>query len=245
MTLEISDLTATSFDTEAAPIEFAVSAPSGLASVPDSISAPITAPKPHMIQRMFVSVGLFLVHLATWTIQLTNWIIKVVLGYASKQKALYQELHQLAKEGNNERIQEFLLKHAHEKSAAGYLFSELVQLPELHSHLAEILQGANICLANDQGSFCRRWSQHADCYRRPSSHQYQEDHCFAIGHFLFWLDLEGNTRFQFENSPLKGLISTINHLIDYLRYRRDNEQQGVTGTSPHTEEYCLKITLKN
>ena len=141
------------------------------------------------------------------------------------------------------KVEAFLVEHADEEFAAGYLFSEFLDIPELHPHLTELLQGANICMVDDRGFFCRRWSEHPDCYRRISSHKYQENECYAIGHFLFWLDLEGNTRFQFENSPWKGFFSAINHAIDYLRYVRDNEQQGVTGSSVYTEEYCLKVEV--
>lgn len=244
--MEISDCTSSSqalFETEKISFEEISQTPKGLASVPDSIHAYPIAPKPNCFMRIAISLALVFFHLVTWSFQLVNWILKAIFGGESRQEGLYQKLHYLSKEGDMGGIRQFLEEHAEEPFAAGYLFSEFVHLPELHSHLAEILQGANICLVGDGGFFCRRWREHPDCYQCPSSHNYKEGQCFAIGHFLFWEDLDGSTRFQFENSPLRGFFGWIHHMIDFLRYRRDNEQQGVTGTSLHTEDYCLKVNV--
>lgn len=244
--MEITDCTSPDFETETSLTEIQMSSPKGLASIPDSIQphhVHAVAPKPNFLKRIAITIGLVFVHIITISIQFSNWILKTFFGYSSRQKVLYRELHHISKNGTMGQIQEFLVENSHHAFAAGYLFSEFLDLPETYTHLTEILQGANICLENDKGFFCRRWSEHPECYRRISSHEYQDDECYAIGHFLFWLDLDGNTRFQFENSPLKGFFSSINHLIDYLRYRRDNEQQGVIGTSEHTEDYCLKIEI--
>ncbi len=246
MISEVSECAAASTDLEInlAPFELRTAAPRGLGSIPDSIHIhPAAAPKPNLIKRFAISIGLVFIHMVTWSIQFTNWILKTFFDFGSRQKVLYRELHHISKHGDMGKIEEFLVEHSEESFAAGYIFSEFVDLPELYSHLAEILQGANICMAGDNGFFCRRWSEHPDCYQRISSHEYQDDQCYAIGHFLFWLDLEGNTRFQFENSQFRGFFSGINHVIDYLRYRRDNEQQGVIGTSPHTEDYCLRVEV--
>lgn len=245
MTLEISECTSSSIEYEIDKTPFEpTSVPKGLTSVPDTMDLkPASAPKPNFIQRIAISIGLIFLHMITWTIQFTNWILKTFFNFASRQKILYRELHHLSQKGDMGKIEEFLVDHSENPFVAGYLFSEFADLPELYLYLAEILEGANLCLINDHGFFCRRWSEHPDCYKRISSHEYQKDQCYAIGHFLFWLDLEGNTRFQFENSQFRGFFSGLNHLIDYLRYRRDNEQQGVTGTSPYTEDYCIQVEV--
>lgn len=243
MVSEISDCTPSSaeFDTEKFYFEPAVRR--GLAAVPDSIQVPTVPPKPNFLERFLISTGLIFVHWFTWTAQFFNWMLKTFFGFASRQKMLYQELHSISKRGDIEEIKGFLTKHSEDSSHAGFLFGEFLALPELYSHLHEILNGANVCLAKDGGFFCSRWRDHPDSYQRISSHQYQNEQCYAIGHFLFWLDHSGSTRFQFEKSPFKGFFSSIDHLIDYLRYKRDNEQQGVTGSSPHTEHYSLKVTV--
>lgn len=244
--MEISDCTSVDLDTETTEFKPQTCTPKGLAGVPHSIEPThihTTAPKPNIFKRIAITIGLTYIHFITISIQFSNWILKTFFGYSCKQKVLYRELHHISKNGTMGQIQEFLVKNSSSSFVAGYLFTEFLDLPETHIHLSEILQGANTCLENDKGFFCRRWSEHQECQNRISSHEYQDNECYAIGHFLFWLDLDGNTRFQFENSPLKGFFSSINHLIDYLRYSRDNEQQGVTGTSEHTEEYCLRIEV--
>jgi hypothetical protein len=214
--------------------------PQGLAAISDSMEIPRESPiKPNIVQRLALNIGLLFFHLITWTVQLCNWILKNIFGYASRQKRLYNELHHIATNGDVNKIEEFLTRHAEEASAAGFLFGEFLYIPELHSHLSEILKGANVCFSRDNGFFCRRWSEQPGAYQRTSSHVYQGEECYAIGHFLFWLDPDGNTRFQFEKSPFLGFFSTVNHIIDYLRYKRDNEQQGVTGASCFTESCCL------
>lgn len=231
------------FNIEKATLNFPSQESEGLGKTHEVTHIHPTAPKPNFIQRIAIAVTLIFFHMVTWTVQFTNWILKSVFGYESRQKVLYRELHHISKKGDVGKIEEFLVEHSENSFAASYLFSEFIDLPHLYAHLPQILEGANVCLVNDGGFFCRRWSEHPDSYPRISSHQYQGNECYAIGHFLFWLDLDGNTRFQFENSPLRGFFSTINHIVDYLRYKRDNEQQGVTGTSPYTEQYCLKVEV--
>ncbi len=225
------------------PIEPSAKVPQGFAAIPDSLPIHPTAPKPHLLWRIAVSALLIAFQWITWTIRLFNWVLQSIFGLSGRQKALYRELHQISQNGDGGQIRGFLITHSKETFAAGYIFSEFSDMPELYCHFAEILQGANICLNGDQGFFCRRWSEHSECYKRISSHNYRGDECYAIGHMLFWVDPDGNTRFQFENSPWKGFISSINHVIDFLRYRRDNEQQGVVGSSLHTEDFCIRVPM--
>lgn len=213
----------------------------GLASIPDSIDSPQPAPKPFFLWRVASSVALVVMHVATLSLRLLRWAFHWVFGISNEAKRLYQELHTIAETGGPEQIQAFLREHSQDPSAIGYLFSEFSNMPRLYPYLPQISQGANICLQDDQGSFCRRLQSHPECYQRPSSHQYQGDSCYAIDHLLFWIDLEGNTRLQFENSPWRGFWNSMHHIFDFLRYQRDNEQQGVTGSSPHTEEFCIRI----
>lgn len=248
--MEISD----DFSTSKACLEsteeglkiFSSPAPKGVGSIQDSIDMPPLqeAPKPNFIVRVGFSIALIFFQWMTLGIELLDWLFGVIFG-GSSQKSLYEEFHGIALRDNRDEIRAFLKKHSQNPSAIGYLFSEFRELPELEGHFSKVLKGANICLEGDQGFFYARWKNHPESYKRVSSHQYQGDECFAIDHILFWLDPEGNTRFQFENSPLKGFLNTMRHIADYLRHRRDNEQQGVVGASPLTEEYCLKIPLSD
>jgi len=242
MISEISDTTSIEFDNEISSFEPVRGAPKGLSAIPDTMDALPKAPKPHLIKRIILSIGLLIVHGTTLTLRFCHWAFEKLTG-PSRAKVLYQHLHHIAKKRDPAEIQAFLLKHSEENHAAGYLFKELLKLPEIHPFLAEILKGANVSLSNDRGFLFRSWKEHPEAYQRISSHEYQEDECYAIGHVLFWLDQSGHTRFQFENSPLKGFFSAINHVIDYLRYKRDNEQQGVMGSSAYTEDYCLTFEV--
>lgn len=204
---------------------------------------PTKAPKPGFFHRAAIHAGIILVHAITWTIQGANWIYKSIFGHSNSDEEFYRKLHHIAESGTAEEIKEFLIEHSDEGQANTYLSDEFLALPELYPYLTEILRGANVCLIHDRGFFCRRWSDHPEAYRRASSHAYQDRECYAIGHFLFWLDPDGHTRFQFEKSPFKGLFSMVDHTLDFLRYKRDNEQQGVMGASPHTEQYCLAVEV--
>ena len=241
--MEISDCTASSsIDAEDTRVFFeAISPiPKGLAAVPDSLAPHPVPVKPNFFVRMAISVALVFFRLATLSFQLLNWFFKTLFSQDCQER-LYDQLHRISKTGDREGIQHFLENHANESFAASYLFSEFLDLPELYPHLSEILQGANICLEGDGGFFFRRWSEHPDCYTRISSHHHQKNKCFALDHCLFWEGLDGNTHFQFESSPFRGFFGWIYHTMDFLRFIRDKEQQGPSGTSPHTEEFCIKI----
>lgn len=219
--------------------------PKGLGQVPDSIDmrALKRAPKPNPILRIGYSIALGFFQVVTLGIELLAWMFERAFGRLT-HRSLYEKLYEISLNGNVHEVQSFLKKHSQNPSAVGYLFSEFQNLPEITVYLSEILNGANVCLEGDQGFFYSRWKSHAESYPRVSSHRYQIDTCFAIDHVLFWLDPEGNTRFQFENSPLDSLLNSTRHIADYLRYKRDNEQQGVTGASAFTEEHPLKLRGK-
>lgn len=252
---EVSSFSTSSWDDSYVPVE-ALPFPSaiGWASFPDSLApaAPpeksfsferIPAKPPIYLQALF-SFGLVLTHAVTFVFQACFWLIDAIYGMC-QQKQLYIQLHEIAYQNDLEILFRFLSEQAEKDHIAGYLMKQFLDLPELHPHLVQILQGANVRLENEEGVFCRIWSQHPEAHVRISSHQYQGNQCYQLGYFLFWLDLEGNTRFQFENHPLKTPRDWIFHWIDLLRYKRDNQQQGVVGTSHHTEHYCLTIPLYN
>ena len=209
----------------------------------DFVRLPNTAPKPNFIKRTVIWAGLIFLQFAMLSVKISNWILEMLSNRHGEDKILYQALFEVSARGNTEEIKNFLVENSKDDSPAGYLFSEFLWIPEIYPFFTEILKGGNTCFENDEGLFYRRWSRHPDSIQRISSHNYQRGKCRAISHLLFWVDLDGNTRFQLESSPLRGILSFFEHLVDYLRYKRDNEQQGVTGASGHTEDYCLKIKV--
>lgn len=211
----------------------------GLTGIKDSIT-PLPKTRSNTLKGLSISLVLYPVCLFAWGARSITWIFKKCLGYTTKNPNVYGKLYKMATSGDHSKIEAFLKKITLNER---YYFSEIFRIHELHPHLTKILEGANICLANDGGTLFNKWKQHPQAKSRSSSHNYQKGQCYAIEHFLFWLDPNGNTRFQLEKSPLKGFCSRIEHLIDYLRYKRDHQQQGVVGTSPHTEDRCLSIEI--
>ncbi|MBU6383951.1 MAG: hypothetical protein KGQ49_02015 [Verrucomicrobia bacterium] len=244
--MEISDCTSVSAPEFESDQEAVLPRPKGLAAIPDSLQAslhaPLAAPKPNLIWRGALTLALSCFHLLVLNLRFIEWVIELFTG-PCQQKAMYRELHAIALEGDRAKIEEFLEEHPDPLFPACYLVSEVLSIPGAFPHLPAILEGANVCLAGDRGAFCQKWKTHPKCVQRISSHNYREDESFAIDHILFWVDPEGNTRFQLERSPLDGFFSALEHTIDYLRYKRDNEQQGVVGASPHTEDFCLRLPI--
>ncbi len=218
--------------------------PKGLAGIPDSISPPPQkGEKPHFIKRTLISIGLVLVYLLASPFFLLHWIFEAVFYGGDNEKALYHKLSKAIQKGP-EKIKKFLNKHKDKPGSIGIIFKEFLNLEEVHPHLPKILEGANVQLMNDGGYFYDKWSQISISYQRMSSHVYQEGKCRAIDHLLFWKALDGNTRFQLEHSPLEGFsIRSLWHLVKWMVYRRDNEQQGVTGISPHVEDHPIMVPI--
>lgn len=131
------------------------------------------------------------------------------------------------------------------------LFIDIFSADTLQPFLREILKGANVKISDD-GYFYDKWSEMPDCYKRISSHDYQEDLCCGkpgniMNAFLFWKDQDGDTRFQIEKTPTAGpfwgIPDTIFHLADYLPYKRDGVQQSQFGQSIYTENYCIQVSF--
>lgn len=202
---------------------------------------PTSCKSPHFLKRALISIALCVVRCTLGTFYALFWALDRIFGHSSERNLLTLFSQIVDQEGD---ISAFLQEASSKDSATGYILGELRHIPELHPLMRHILCGANVRL-HDQGHFFETWKQNPHAYRRHSSHNYQGQDCFALDHFLFWRDLEGNTRFQFENSPLKGFCNTIYHLIDYLCYLRDNLQQGILGSSPHVESSCIDVLLAN
>ncbi len=216
-----------------------VPSPKGVLQGKDTLESRPKHRKPPLLQRGAMAFGLFVVHAFTLGYRFLCWIRDAVCG-PCRQRKLYKQLLLAAKQG---KAEQFIGKNGHHPHFGGYLMQELKALPELHAHLEEIVKGANVRIEGDRGFFCHHWRSHPEARRRISSHKYQEKHCYELHHFAFWLDPDGHTRFQLQNSPLRGLRSCIEHLIDLLRYRRDNRQQGPAGSSPRTETDCISVAI--
>ncbi len=176
----------------------------------------------------------------------------------SETAEIQELLQQFANSENTQSLLETLLSIENpqmlkEKS----LESDIVLLIDIFSMdpqnplLQEILKGANVKLL-DSGFFYEKWAELQGSYKRLSSHNYIEDMCqgkpgMIINEFLFWKDLDGNTRFQLEKTPttgpLFGVPHQILHLMDYLVYKRDDLQQSQFGCSKYTEKNCLQVSF--
>lgn len=243
MSFEISEYPSSAFtDYEADEPFFSI--PLSLPVDPLSIDPlhGVQAPSAPLLQRLTAAAGLVFFQLLTFSIQLWSWGVEWIRG-PCEERMLYKELYQLAQTNNLDQIEQFLTLRAEEFHGAAYILKELFTLPELYPYLIDILQGANVQLVGDNGQFYNRLLAHPKSHPRISSHKYQNKHCAELGYLLFWIDLEGNTRFQLEKNPLKNLRSTIHHICDYLRYKRDNQQQGIVGSSRYTESHCLSISM--
>jgi hypothetical protein len=217
--------------------------PKGLGAIGNSMTPPRTE-KPHLAKRAAITVGLVAVQLVAQVVLFFHALFEKIFG-EEHPKRLYFELYEIARKEDLHEIRTFLKNHAtQENGTVGTIFEQFLSLEKTHSYLPEILEGANVCLL-DNGTYYEKWSLIKSSYYRTSSHNHKEGEAKAIGHMLFWKDQDNNhTRFQLENSPLKGLsISSLRHLIDYLRYKRDNEQQGITGISPYLEKEPIHISL--
>jgi len=117
-----------------------------------------------------------------------------------------------------------------------YILSELLPY---NVDMEKILYGANVRV-EDEGALYRKWSSSPYAYKRISSHKQQKNSSKAISHLLFYLDCEGNTRFQIEKTPTKGFFCYLLHSLDYLSYLCSGKQLGILGVSEHTEAFPLE-----
>lgn len=239
MSLEVDSVRFCSAIPGIPPFSIKAGAPKGLLQGKDTLETPPKHQKPPFLQRGAMAFGLLVVHAFTLGYRLLCWTRDAVCG-PCRQRKLYKQLLLAAKQGKAET---FIKANANHPHFAGYLMQELEAMPKLHPHLEEIVKGANVRIEGDQGFFCFHWRKHPEARQRISSHKYQAKHCYELHHFVFWLDPKGHTRFQLQKSPLKGLRSCIEHLIDLLRYRRDNRQQGPAGSSPRTETHCITVAI--
>jgi len=173
------------------------------------------------------------------------WIKRKIFGLSKEEKLMYQ-LEKYCRENKDEELYRFVytlsLERKKDREDFEELLLELFHIKELHIHLKEIFRGANIKI-EDNGSFFNKWKSNPQSYSRMSSHDHEKGQGFAFSHSLFWLDKDGHTRFQLENTPLTGISNRILHLIDYLHYIKSSEQQGILGSSIYTETNPIIIKV--
>lgn len=175
-----------------------------------------------------------------------TWIKRQLFGLSKEEKLMIQ-LKNYCQENKDEHLFEFIyslsLEWKKDRQDFEELLLEVFHIREFHPHLKEIFHGANVKII-DQGRLFEKWKKNPLVYSRASSHNHKPGQCFAFSHSLFWLDSQGNTRFQLENTPLTGISNRLLHLIDYFNYIKTNEQQGILGTSKYTEDNPIVITIE-
>lgn len=168
-------------------------------------------------------------------------IYSIIVGKTDEQKHLEVVLKLLKQSGPQIAISYLLnlklneSKYEKLSESSRIILNEFLNLPQTHMHLEAILKGANVKLQNDFGRLCNRWKNFPGVYERLSSHDSQDGKFYAFGNVLFWIDKDGDTRFQVEKNPFRGFFDKLYHIIDYLKYARDEKQQGISGSSIFTE----------
>ncbi len=204
--------------------------------------------------RTFWTVCLVVVQVSTAVFRMYYWIAERLWLGPCPHKATYRGLAQIARSENTGELREFMAHRAKLETISGFFMGEFLALSkdknqnqdleqDLHKHLLKIMQGAQVHL-DDGGALFRVWQEHPSASPRRSSHS-QWKETIELGHCLFGLVQRGehlHTCFQFENSPVWGSIMTpIHHLIDYLRYKSTDQNQGPAGSSPHVDHRPLAL----
>lgn len=130
--------------------------------------------------------------------------------------------------------------HASNPSLAPQIVIDLLSQASIWPHLRELMRGANAQLQGNTGELFRKLTQLQGATQRISSHAYQEGTSYGVeiplfGELLFWKDLSGNLRLQFEAHSLGTIFNIYYHFIDYLYYKLHGRQQGLYGSSRHTD----------
>jgi hypothetical protein len=213
----------------------------GFADVQDRLASCLssTERRPNIVVRALLMGCIGLLHFLSLPLYLYN-----LCCAKSSESELYNDLFQVSHSPEEARaLMQKISCDNFAPTCVRFWMQKLLQLPVLHPHLKEIMCGANVKFEGDNGFACK-WAQDPQARQRMSSHRYKDDLCHEIGHGVFWQDCEGNTHLQFQRSPLKNsLFSAVQHLIDYLNYKKDGLQQGPSGTSPHVEDHCLLFKL--
>jgi hypothetical protein len=159
-------------------------------------------------------------------------------GYANHQSYQTEDLIELT-----ERIHDIVepeLKH---------MIIDIIAMERDCSHIHPILQGANVEIVGDGGSFFDSWKNNPKAKKRPSSHNCEKGQSYSVSgklfnELLFWKDKTTQfTRFQFEANATHNPMTCVLHVRDYLDYKRSGLQQSQFGRSPFTESKPIRVVV--
>ncbi len=133
-------------------------------------------------------------------------------------------------------------------SLAPHTLTDLLCLPTVLPHLKKLMKGANGLILGETEELYQKLTQIPGAKPRQSSHAHREGTSYGLesplfGELLFWKDKEGHLRLQFEAHSLENLFKLYYHSVDYLKYKLDGHQQGLYGTSKHTDAHPLVIRI--
>lgn len=161
------------------------------------------------------------------------------------QERFFQSIHLKDAKDAQEVLSHLLVD---DPSLAPKTLVDFLCRPSVAPFLPKLMKGANCVLEGDTESLFWQCTQIPGAKPRPSSHPHQKGTSYGIestllGECLIWKDQEGKMRLQFEAHSLTSLFKAYFHLVDYLRYKLNSEQQGLYGSSKHTDAHPLVIRI--
>jgi hypothetical protein len=120
--------------------------------------------------------------------------------------------------------------------------------PSVTPYLYKMMKGANCLFSGQAETLFQNLIRIPGAKQRISSHAHQAGTSYGIetplfGELLFWKDLQGNLRIQFEAHALNNIFKIYYHFVDYLNYRLNGLQQGLYGSSKYTDAHPLCIRI--
>jgi hypothetical protein len=216
-------------------------------SLNDKILPP--PPLPHFFTRLYAKGALCFLGTTKDILKIIRRIAERVLRLNSTLKAEERLRHSLSlgDDADTKKVIQRLL--AKNPALSPQSVVDLLLHPSVCTHLRKLMMGANAVILDDAGQLFQQLKNTPGAKPRISSHASLQGTCYGLetplfGELLFWMDVEGKFRFQFEAHSIKNLVKLYYHFCDFLKYRAHGRQQGKYGSSVHTDAAPLVIALK-
>ncbi len=203
---------------------------------------------PRPVRYLLISL-LFFLHSIKFTLKACSRIFNKLFRSETVTKArerLFQSLH-LPDPKDTQAILKRLASN--DPSLAPKALIDFLSHPAISKHLRKMMKGANVLVRGKKANtLFRKLTQLPGVSQRRSSHPHKSGTSYGFesplfGELLFWKDLKGKVRLQFEAHSLKSLFKIYCHTIDFFQYKLYNRQQGVYGSSKHTDAFPIVITI--
>ncbi len=203
---------------------------------------------PRPVRYLLISL-LFFLHSIKFTLKACSRIFNKLFRSETVTKArerLFQSLH-LPDPKDTQAILKRLASN--DPSLAPKALIDFLSNPAISKYLRKMMKGANVLVRGKKANtLFRKLTQLPGVSQRRSSHPHKSGTSYGFesplfGELLFWKDLKGKVRLQFEAHSLKSLFKIYCHTIDFFQYKLYNRQQGVYGSSKHTDAFPIVITI--